>query len=253
MKGVIIAGGKGTRLMPCTKVVNKSLLPIYDKPLIYYPIMKLRDAGITNILITSGSEHAGQFLDLLGSGKSLGVKLSYEVQEEAGGIAQALGLAEDFSDNEKIVAILGDNIFEHSLKNAVEMFINQEKGAKIFLKEVSDPERFGVPEIDGDKIINIIEKPKNPPTNYAVSGIYMYDSQVWNIIKNLKPSDRGELEITDVNNFYVKEGTMSYEILDGEWIDAGTFEALLRANILMAKKANSDIISGGMKNETKPK
>lgn len=238
MKGVIIAGGKGTRLMPLTKVVNKSLLPIYDKPLIYYPIIKLRDSGITNILITSGSEHAGQFLDLLGSGKSLGVKLSYEVQEEAGGIAQALGLAEDFSDNEKIVAILGDNIFEHNLKNAVGEFKTQEKGAKIFLKEVSDPERFGVPKIDGDKIINIIEKPKNPPTNYAVAGIYMYDSKVWNIIKNLKPSDRGELEITDVNNFYVKEGTMSYEILDGEWIDAGTFEALLRANILMAKKAS---------------
>lgn len=236
MKGVIIAGGKGTRLMPLTKVVNKSLLPIYDKPLIYYPILKLRDAGITNILITSGSEHAGQFLDLLGSGKSLGVSLSYEVQEEAGGIAQALGLAEDFSDNKKIVAILGDNIFEHELKEAVKCFEKQEKGAKIFLKEVSDPERFGVPEIDGDKIINIIEKPKNPPTNYAVTGIYMYDSKIWSIIKNLKPSERGELEITDVNNYYVKEGTMTYEILDGEWIDAGTFESLLKANILMAKK-----------------
>ncbi|MFH1030465.1 MAG: sugar phosphate nucleotidyltransferase [bacterium] len=236
MKGVIIAGGKGTRLMPLTKVVNKSLLPIYNKPLIYYPIIKLRDAGITNILITSGSEHAGQFLDLLGSGKDLGVKLSYEVQEEPGGIAQALGLAEDFADNHKIVAILGDNIFEHELKKAVEVFKNQEKGAKIFLKEVTDPERFGVPEIDGDKIVNIVEKPKNPPTNYAVTGIYMYDNQVWSAIKNLKPSSRGELEITDVNNFYVREGSMSYEILNGEWIDAGTFDALLRANILMSKK-----------------
>src|SRR4030042_1835503 len=159
MKGVIIAGGKGTRLMPLTKVVNKSLLPIYDKPLIYYPILKLRDAGISSILITSGSEHAGQFLDLLGSGKDLGVKLSYEVQEEPGGIAQALGLAEDFADNDKITAILGDNIFEHNLKNAVETFKNQKKGARIFLKEVIDPERFGVPEIEGDRIVNIIEKP----------------------------------------------------------------------------------------------
>lgn len=237
MKGVIIAGGRGTRLMPLTKVVNKSLLPIYDKPLIYYPIMKLRDAGIINILITSGSEHAGQFLDLLGSGKDLGVKLSYEVQEETGGIAQALGLAEDFADNHKIVAILGDNIFEHELTRAAESFEKQEKGARIFLKEVNDPERFGVPEINGDKIINIIEKPKNPPTNYAVSGIYMYDSQVWSVIKNLKPSNRGELEITDVNNFYVQQGSMTYEILDGEWIDAGTFDALLRANMLMANKA----------------
>ena len=237
MKGVIIAGGKGTRLMPLTKVVNKSLLPIYDKPLIYYPILKLRDAGISSILITSGSEHAGQFLDLLGSGKDLGVKLSYEVQEEPGGIAQALGLAEDFADNDKITAILGDNIFEHNLKNAVETFKNQKKGARIFLKEVIDPERFGVPEIEGDRIVNIIEKPKESPTNYAVTGIYMYDSHVWDIIKNLKPSNRGELEITDVNNSYVQEGTMSYEILDGEWIDAGTFDSLLKANILMSQKA----------------
>lgn len=237
MKGVIIAGGKGTRLMPCTKVVNKSLLPIYDKPLIYYPILKLRDAGVESILITSGSEHAGQFLDLLGSGKDLGVKLSYEVQEEPGGIAQALSLAEDFADNGKIVTILGDNIFEHSLKDAVENFKSQEKGAKIFLKEVPDPERFGVPEIANDKIINIIEKPTNPPTNYAVTGIYMYDNQVWDVIKNLKPSARGELEITDVNNFYVKQGTAGHEILSGEWIDAGTFDSLLKANILMAKNA----------------
>ncbi|MFH0854225.1 MAG: sugar phosphate nucleotidyltransferase [bacterium] len=236
MKGVIIAGGKGTRLMPLTKVVNKSLLPIYDKPLIYYPIIKLRDAGITNILITSGSEHAGQFLDLLGSGKALGVKLSYEVQEEPGGIAQALGLAEDFADSHKIVAILGDNIFEHELNNAVEIFKRQKNGARIFLKEVADPERFGVPEIKDGKIASIVEKPANPPTNYAVAGIYMYDNQVWEVIKNLKPSDRGELEITDVNNFYVRKGIISYEFLEGEWIDAGNFNSLLRANMLMAKK-----------------
>lgn len=237
MKGVIIAGGKGTRLLPVTRVVNKSLLPIYDKPLIYYPIIKLRDAGIKNILLISGRENAGQFLDLMGSGKDLGVKLSYEVQEEPGGIAQALGLAEDFADSEKIVAILGDNIFEHELEAAVANFQKQEEGAKIFLKEVTDPERFGVPELDGDRIVRIIEKPKNPPTNYAVTGIYMYDKKVWNIIRCLKPSERGELEITDVNNHYVKEGNMTYEILAGEWIDAGTFDSLLRANVLMAKKA----------------
>ncbi|MFH0856426.1 MAG: sugar phosphate nucleotidyltransferase [bacterium] len=241
MKGVIIAGGKGTRLLPVTRVVNKSLLPIYDKPLIYYPIIKLRDAGIKNILIISGRENAGQFLDLMGSGKDLGVKLSYEVQEEPGGIAQALGLAEDFADSEKIVAILGDNIFEHELNDAVSDFKKQKEGAKIFLKEVLDPERFGVPELDGDKIINIIEKPKNPPTNYAVAGIYMYDKKVWDIIRCLAPSERGELEITDVNNHYVKEGNMTYEILKGEWIDAGTFDSLLRANILMAKKAGNNI------------
>lgn len=243
MKGVIIAGGRGTRLLPVTRVVNKSLLPVYDKPLIYYPILKLKEAGIKNILLISGRENAGQFLDLMGSGKELGVNLSYEVQEEPGGIAQALGLAEDFADYEKIVAILGDNIFEDSLKEAMEDFKKQPKGAKIFLKEVTDPHRFGVPEIDGEKILNIIEKPEKPPTNYAVTGIYMYDSKVWDVIKNLKPSPRGELEITDVNNFYVKEGTMSYKILNGEWIDAGTFDSLLRANILMAKNAGNNIIA----------
>ncbi|MFC1613016.1 sugar phosphate nucleotidyltransferase [Patescibacteria group bacterium] len=236
MKGIIIAGGKGTRLLPLTRVVNKSLLPIYDKPLIYYPIFKLKEAGITNILIIGGREKAGQFLDLMGSGKELGINLSYDVQEEPGGIAQALSIGEDFADNEKIIAILGDNVFEHNLIQAVENFEKQEKGAKVFLKEVTDPQRFGVPEIDGEKIINIIEKPKNPPTNYAVTGIYMYDSQVWELIKNLKPSDRGELEITDLNNEYIKQNNMSYEILKGEWIDAGTFEALLKANILIAKR-----------------
>jgi len=236
MKGIIIAGGKGTRMLPVTRVVNKSLLPVYDKPLIYYPILKLKEAGVTNILLISGRENAGQFLDLMGSGKELGINLAYDVQEEPGGIAQALSIGEDFADNEKIIAILGYNIFEHSLKEAVENFEKQKKGAKVFLKKVHDPERFGVPEIDGDKIINIIEKPKNPPTDYVVTGIYMYDSKVWDIIKTLKPSDRGELEITDVNNQYIKENTMSYEILNGEWIDAGTFEALLRASILIAKK-----------------
>jgi len=236
MKGIIIAGGKGTRMLPVTRVVNKSLLPVYDKPLIYYPILKLKEAGVTNILLISGRENAGQFLDLMGSGKELGINLAYDVQEEPGGIAQALSIGEDFADNEKIIAILGDNVFEHSLKEAVENFEKQEKGAKIFLKKVHDPERFGVPEIDGEKIINIIEKPKNPPTDYAVTGIYMYDSKVWDIIKTLNPSDRGELEITDVNNQYIKENSMTYEILNGEWIDAGTFEALLKANILIAKK-----------------
>ena len=241
MKGVIIAGGTGSRLRPLTKVINKNLLAIYDKPLLYYPILTLRDAGVTNILIISGRGHAGQYLDLLGSGKELGVKLSFDVQEEPGGIAQALGIAEDFADDEKIVAILGDNIFEENFKNSVDDFEKQGKGAKVVLKKVPDPERFGVAEIFNDKIDKIIEKPKKPKSNWAVTGLYMYDRQVWDIIKNLKPSDRGELEITDVNNFYVNQGTMTFTITDGFWIDAGTFDSLLKANILIAKKLKGNL------------
>jgi len=239
MKGVIIAGGSGTRLSPVTRVVNKSLLPVYDKPLIYYPILSLKKAGIKNILIISGREHAGQYVDLMGSGRELEVRLSYEVQEEPGGIAQALGLAEDFADNEKIVAILGDNVIEDSLRSAVLRFKKQKKGAKIFLKAVEDPERFGIAEIKNDKIIRIVEKPKKPKSNLAVVGIYMYDKRVWNVIKGLKPSARGELEITDVNSFYVRQGTMTHETLKGEWIDAGTFDSLLKASNLMATKLES--------------
>ncbi len=229
MKGIILAGGKGTRLLPCTKVTNKHLLPVYNKPMIYYPLRTLINAGIRDILIVSGKGHAGDFLELLSDGHEFGVRLSYAVQEEAGGIAQALGLAEDFSDKKKIVVILGDNIFEDDIKPYVENFEKQEKGAKLFLKEIPDPERFGVPEIKNGKIIKIEEKPKKPKSNLAVTGLYMYDGQVFDIIKTLKPSQRGELEITDVNNFYVDQGTATFEILSGFWSDAGQFESLFRA------------------------
>jgi glucose-1-phosphate thymidylyltransferase len=187
-------------------------------------------------MIVSGRGHAGHFLDLLGSGKEIGLDLAYEVQEEAGGIAQALGLTEYFADNDKIVVILGDNVFEDNLTKVINDFEKQERGAKILLKEVGDPERFGVAEISGDKIIGIKEKPKKPKSKYAVTGIYMYDNRAYDIIKTLKPSARGELEITDVNNAYIKEGTMTHEILKGWWTDAGTFDSLLKANNLVAKK-----------------
>ena len=243
MKGIILAGGNGTRLAPLTKVTNKHLLPIYNKPMIYYPLEVMRKAGIENILIVSGKGHSGHFLNLLGSGKEFGARLSYEVQEEAGGIAQALGLAEDFADGENIAVILGDNVFQDNLASAVKSFDGQ-KGAKIFLKQVHDPHRFGVAEMRDGKILSIEEKPKNPKSDFAVTGIYMYDARVFNAIKMLKPSGRGELEITDVNNFYIKENSMSYEILKGWWTDAGTFDSLLRANMLAAKKAGSSLLFG---------
>lgn len=238
MKGVVLAGGKGTRLMPLTKVVNKNILPVYNKPLIYYPILTLKKAGIKDILIISGPGHAGQFLDLLGSGKELGVDLSYDIQEESKGIAHGLAVAEDFADNGQVAFILGDNIFEDNLKKAVADFQKQKKGAKIVIKQVPDPERFGVVEFNkkGDKIAKIIEKPKNPPTNWMVPGFYLYDRRVFNVIKKLKPSARGEYEITDVNNFYIKEKTMSFHKLKGRWIDAGTFDSLLEANIFISKQ-----------------
>ena len=237
MKGIILAGGTATRLAPLTKVTNKHLLPIYDKPMIYYPLEAMRKAGIENILIVSGKGHSGHFLNLLGSGKEFGARLSYEVQEEAGGIAQALGLAEDFADGKNVAVILGDNIFQDNLASAVKSFDGQ-KGAKIFLKQVHDPHRFGVAEMRNGKILSIKEKPKNPKSDFAVTGIYMYDARVFDVIKTLKPSGRGELEITDVNNFYIKENSMSYEILNGWWTDAGTFDSLLRANMLVAGKGN---------------
>jgi len=205
--------------------------------MIYYPLEVMRKAGIENILIVSGKGHSGHFLNLLGSGKEFGARLSYEVQEEAGGIAQALGLAEDFADGENIAVILGDNVFQDNLASAVKSFDGQ-KGAKIFLKQVHDPHRFGVAEMRDGKILSIEEKPKNPKSDFAVTGIYMYDARVFNAIKMLKPSGRGELEITDVNNFYIKENSMSYEILKGWWTDAGTFDSLLRANMLVAGKGN---------------
>ncbi|MGF7399129.1 sugar phosphate nucleotidyltransferase [Thermoanaerobacterium thermosaccharolyticum] len=232
MKGVILAGGTGSRLFPLTKVTNKHLLPVGKYPMIYYPIYRLIEAGINEILIVTGKEHMGSVVNLLGSGYEFGVEFTYKIQDQPGGIAQALGLAEHFVNGDKCVVILGDNIFEDNINSFVSSFKKQEKGAKVLLKEVSDPERFGVAELKGDKIISIEEKPKNPKSNYCVTGIYMYDSRVFDIIKTLKPSGRGELEITDVNNAYIKDGTLTYDILNGSWTDAGTFESLKRANEL---------------------
>lgn len=228
MKGVILAGGTGSRLFPLTKVTNKHLLPVYDKPMICYPLETLINAGIDDILIVSGRGHVGHFLELLGSGSDLGVTLSYEIQDGAGGIAQALGLAEHWAEHDALTVILGDNIFEESIQEAVRTFTT---GARIFLKEVSDAQRFGVAEVVGDHIIGIEEKPIVPKTNLAVTGLYIYDHDVFRIIKNLKPSGRGELEITDVNNAYIRENAMTFSRLKGFWSDAGTFDSLLRASI----------------------
>ncbi len=239
MKGIILSGGTGSRLMPLTKVTNKHLLPVYDKPMIYYPLQTLTGMGIRDIMIISGRGHAGQFLELLGSGKEFGARLSYGLQEEAGGIAQALSLCEDFADDEPVAVILGDNIFDDQdqINKAGDDFRAQGKGAKVMIKEVPDPQRFGVAELDGDKIVGIEEKPQQPKSNYCVTGLYFYDAQVWNVIKTLQPSGRGELEITDVNNFYVDQGTMSFEIVSGNWTDAGTFPSLYRATKLIAEKS----------------
>ncbi len=238
MKGVILAGGLGSRLSPCTKVTNKHLLPVYDKPMIYYPIMTLVNAGIKDILIVTGGNHAGDFLRLLGNGREFGLKdIAYTYQEGEGGIADALKLAENFADGEKVFVILGDNIVQDNVSRHVQEFIKQPKGAKVFLKEVPDPERFGVAEIKDNKIISIEEKPGKPKSNYAVCGLYMYDNEVFDIARNMKPSDRGELEITDVNNVYIQQNTMTYSVLKGWWTDAGTFQSLYRASCLVAKEA----------------
>lgn len=236
MKGIILAGGLGSRLRPLTLVTNKHLLPVYDRPMIYYPIECLVKAGINEILIVTGGEHAGDFLKLLKNGKQLGIKhLEYAYQEGEGGIADALKLAEDFADGDKVVVILGDNIIEKNIKHAVAEFFTQPSGAKILLKEVPDPERFGVVKLEGGKVSQIIEKPKDPPSNLAVIGIYMYDNDVFAIAKTLKPSARGELEITDVNNEYLRRGDLTYSTLDGWWTDAGQFESLLRASNYVAE------------------
>lgn len=237
MKGVILAGGLGTRLSPLTKVTNKHLLPVYDKPMIMYPIECLRNAGISDVLVVTGGKHAGAFVELLGNGKNVGLrKLSFAYQEGEGGIADALRLAEDFADGGKIAVVLGDNIIEGNIAGPVEAFRRQEKGAKILLKEVHDPHRFGVATLGlGGKVLKIVEKPKDPETNLAVIGIYLYDHQVFDIIGPLKPSARGELEITDVNNAYISQGTMTAEVLDGWWTDAGTFESLYRASKLIVE------------------
>jgi len=237
MKGVILAGGLGRRLAPLTKITNKHLLPIFNKPMIFYPIQTLVDAGIEDILIVTGGKHAGEFLRLLGNGHEFGLKhINYTYQEGEGGIAEALGLAEHFADGEKIVVILGDNILEKPIKKYVDSFKNQKEGARILLKEVEDPGRFGVVEFKDNKIVSIEEKPKKPKTNFVVTGIYMYDARVFDIIKTLKPSNRNELEITDVNNAYLKRSQLYHDIVDGWWSDAGKFESLLKANNLVREK-----------------
>ena len=238
MKGIILAGGKATRLRPLTLVTNKHLLPIYNKPLIYYPLEAMAEAGVKDVLIITGPDHAGHFLNLLKSGKSFGLRLSYEIQEEAGGIAQAIGLGEDFADEGKILVILGDNIFKFSLENAVKKFEQQQKGAMIFGKEMPDCAQYGVIELDAKgKVRSIEEKPKYPKSSIAQIGIFMYDKRVFDVIRTLKPSGRGEVEVSDLNSIYVKEGTMTCEILGDWWVDAGTsFDELLRANMLVAEE-----------------
>jgi len=241
MKGIVLAGGLGTRLQPLTKVTNKHLLPVYNRPMIYYPIQTLVDAGITEILIVTGGRNAGDFLQLLGNGKAFGLKhLDYTYQEGEGGIAAALSLAEYFVDEDLVCVILGDNLYEKSVRQSANDFIKGGRGAKIHLRKVENPQRFGVPIISGDRIVKIEEKPKHPKSDYAVTGLYMYDPSVFDIIKTLKPSGRGELEITDVNNAYIERNEMTYSIVDGWWSDAGTFDSLLRSNILVASQSEND-------------
>jgi glucose-1-phosphate thymidylyltransferase len=243
MKGIILAGGTGSRLYPLTKITNKHLLPVYNKPMIYYPIQTLVDAGIRDLLIVTGGRNSGDFLRLLANGKEFGLKhINYAYQEGEGGIAEALALAEHFADGEKICVVLGDNIVEGSIRDSVEEFQDQERGAKILLKEVEDAERFGVAEIKGNKIVGIEEKPRRPKSNYAVTGIYMYDGSVFAKTRQLKPSRRGELEITDLNNAYITEGTMTFGYLDGWWTDAGTFDSLIRAaNLVYRTQPNKEV------------
>jgi len=242
MKGVILAGGLGTRLYPLTKVTNKHLLPVYDKPMIYYPIQTLINAGIDDILIVTGGNNAGDFLRLLGNGKEFGLKhINYTYQEGEGGIADALRLAEFFAGGEKICVVLGDNLIEKNIRKAAESFQNQREGAKILLKEVPDPQRFGVPELAGDRVVCIEEKPKMPKSKYAVIGIYFYDPQVFEFIRTLKPSDRGELEITDVNNWYIERNVMTWDVLEGWWADAGTLDSLIRASNLVRQSGANNV------------
>ena len=237
VKGIILAGGLGTRLHPLTKITNKHLLAIYNKPMIFYPLEALVKAGIDDIMIVTGGNNAGDFLRLLGNGSEFGLKhINYTYQQGEGGIADALGLTEHFAEGHKVVVILGDNIFEKSIKTYVDKFREQPDGGRILIKKVNDPERFGTVELKDDKILGIEEKPDKPKSNYIVTGIYMYDASVYKIIKTLKPSGRGELEITDVNNAYIKEGKMRYDVLDGWWTDAGAIESLLRANNLVAER-----------------
>jgi glucose-1-phosphate thymidylyltransferase len=234
LKGIILAGGSGTRLRPLTKVTNKHLLPVGQKPMIYYPIEKLTSIGIEQILIVTGVEYMGDVVGLLGSGREFGCQFTYRVQDEAGGIAQALGLAENFA--QRLAVILGDNIFQANLKSYADSFIAQKTGARILLKQVPNPQRFGVAQVSGNKVISIEEKPKEPKSGYAVTGIYFYDASVFDIIRTLKPSARGELEISDVNNAYIAKGQLMYDVLDGWWSDAGTFESLKIVNELVIEE-----------------
>ena len=236
MKGIILAGGLGSRLQPMTRITNKHLLPVFDRPMIYYPLECLIQGGIEDIMIVTGGNHAGDFLRLLKNGREFGLKhLNYTYQEGEGGIAEALGLCEHFAEDEPVCVVLGDNLIERNIVGTVQRFREQGSGARIILKEVPDPERFGVAELEGDRVVRIVEKPKEPKTSLAVIGIYMYDARVFDIIKTLKPSNRGELEITDVNNRYAEWGELRFEILDGWWTDAGTIESLHRASNMVAE------------------
>ena len=243
MKGIVLAGGLGTRLYPLTKITNKHLLPIYKKPMIYYPIEMLVEAGIREIMVVTGGRNAGDILRLNGNGRDLGLsRIHYTYQEGEGGIAEALGLAEEFAEGQKVVVVLGDNLLEKGIARGVANFRRQKKGARLFLKEVDHPWEYGIAEVSGQRIKRIIEKPKRPPTNLAVIGVYMYPGDVFKIVKTLKPSKRGELEITDVNNAYIRRGGLEYEVVDGWWMDAGeNAEALLQANITVARTAGVKI------------
>ncbi len=247
MKGAILAGGTGSRLYPLTRVTNKHLLPVFNRPMIFYPLQTLVDAGIRDILLVTGGQNAGDFLRLLGNGKSFGLKhINYTYQEGEGGIADALRLAEHFADGQPLCVVLGDNLIETNIIKAREQFERQKRGAHVILKGVPDPERFGVPVFESDRIVRIEEKPKEPKSQYAVTGIYMYDGTVFDRIRTLKPSGRGELEITDVNNSYLEEGLLSYSILEGWWTDAGTFDSLLRANNLVAQSGANNLAPAGV-------
>src|SRR5262245_4027479 len=247
LKGVSLAGGMGTRLFPLTKITNKHLLPIYDRPMIHYPLKTLSDAGLRDILVVTGGNHAGEFLRLLGNGREYGLnEIAYAYQEGEGGIADALALARPFAKGDRIVVMLGDNVIEGDIRRQVAAFAAQPRGARILLKKVSDPQRFGVPVFEGDRITAIEEKPKQAKSDYAVIGIYMYDATVFEIIPTLKPSNRNELEITDVNNHYIRRGEMEHDVIEGWWTDAGTFESLFRANQLVREMA-IDRLTAGLK------
>jgi glucose-1-phosphate thymidylyltransferase len=243
IKGVVLAGGLGTRLRPLTSITNKHLLPVYNKPMIYYPIEMLVEAGITDILIVTGGTSAGDFLRLIGNGEDFGLsRINYAYQKGEGGIAEALGLAREFIDDDRVVVVLGDNILQNGIKKGVEAFLKQQQGGRIFLKRVDNPREYGIAEVEGNKIRNIIEKPQDPPSDLAVIGVYMYPPDVFEIVETLEPSARGELEITDVNNAYIRQDKMEYEIVDGWWLDAGeSHEALLQANLTIARQQGIEL------------